>query len=105
MNEKDDDQVRREPRLTEGVGALPGAASAVATPAQASRTTGASASVPHADWERGLLEKLLSSTLEEQRTARRWRIFFRFAAPAPISDREDFAPQPGAGTLTSALLY
>ncbi len=80
MNEKDDDLIRREPRLTEGLGALPGAASAGATPAQASPKTGPFASVPGADWERGLLEKLLTSTLEEQRTARRWRIFFRFAA-------------------------
>ena len=80
MNEKDDDLIRREPRMTPGLGALPGSESAGATQAEASRKTSAAASVAGADWERGLLEKLLTSTLEEQRTARRWRIFFRFAA-------------------------
>lgn len=30
-------------------------------------------------WERNTLEKLLFSTLKEQRSARRWRIFFRLA--------------------------
>jgi hypothetical protein len=80
MNEKDDDLIRREPRMTPGLGALPGSESAGATQAEASRKTSAAASVAAADWERGLLEKLLTSTLEEQRTARRWRIFFRFAA-------------------------
>ncbi|TXT38210.1 MAG: protease IV [Comamonadaceae bacterium] len=30
-------------------------------------------------WERSTLERLAFATLEEQRTARRWRLFFRFA--------------------------
>jgi protease-4 len=30
-------------------------------------------------WERSVLEKLAFATLEEQRSARRWKIFFRFA--------------------------
>ncbi len=30
-------------------------------------------------WERGVLERLVMATVEEQRRARRWRIFFRFA--------------------------
>lgn len=32
-----------------------------------------------AGWERDVLEKVLMATLREQRAARRWRIFFRFA--------------------------
>jgi protease-4 len=32
-----------------------------------------------AAWERSVLEKLAFATLEEQRSARRWKIFFRFA--------------------------
>jgi protease-4 len=35
-------------------------------------------------WERGVLEKLAFATLEEQRSARRWRIFFRFAFLAAL---------------------
>lgn len=30
-------------------------------------------------WERGTLEKLLFATLQEQKTARRWRTFVRLA--------------------------
>ncbi|MFT4191376.1 MAG: signal peptide peptidase SppA [Comamonas sp.] len=30
-------------------------------------------------WERGVLEKLATAALQEQRTARRWKLFFRFA--------------------------
>jgi protease-4 len=35
-----------------------------------------------AGWERDVLEKVLMATLREQRAARRWRIFFRFAGLA-----------------------
>jgi protease IV len=50
-----------------------------ATPAPT--PTGAAAQrVPEAPgWERGTLERLLFATLEEQRTARRWRTFTRLA--------------------------
>ncbi len=34
---------------------------------------------PAAGWERGVLEKLVMSTLAEQRAARRWRIFMRMS--------------------------
>ncbi len=30
-------------------------------------------------WERGVLEKLVQSTLKEQRSARRWSVFFKLA--------------------------
>jgi protease-4 len=84
MNEKDDEGIRREPRLSDGLGALPAAASAASPAADALRKSRSVASAPDgapdSDWERGLLEKLLMSTLDEQRTARRWRNFFRFMA-------------------------
>ncbi|MEI6547004.1 MAG: S49 family peptidase, partial [Burkholderiales bacterium] len=81
MNEQDDEGLRREPRLSDGLGALPAAASTAANASQKSRS-GASApeAATDAAWERGLLEKLLMSTLAEQRTARRWRNVFRFLA-------------------------
>ncbi|CAG9171796.1 hypothetical protein LMG23992_02037 [Cupriavidus laharis] len=37
-----------------------------------------------AGWERDVLEKVLMATLREQRAARRWRIFFRFAGLAVL---------------------
>jgi len=86
MSEKDEDGIRREPRLSDGLGGLPPGAASMAP--DASRQSGAaapasgvaSAAATDAGWERGLLEKLLISTLDEQRTARRWRNFFRFMA-------------------------
>ncbi|QOT75292.1 S49 family peptidase [Cupriavidus basilensis] len=36
-------------------------------------------------WERDVLEKVLMATLREQRAARRWRIFFRFAGLALLA--------------------
>ncbi|MGO4327968.1 MULTISPECIES: S49 family peptidase [unclassified Cupriavidus] len=38
-----------------------------------------------AGWERDVLEKVLMATLREQRAARRWRIFFRFAGLALLA--------------------
>ncbi|CAG2137118.1 S49 family peptidase [Cupriavidus numazuensis] len=46
------------------------------------RLDGSKASTPvggGAGWERDVLERVLMATLREQRAARRWRIFFRFA--------------------------
>jgi protease-4 len=84
MSEQDDEGLRREPQLSDGLGALPAAASAASTPANASQKSRSGVSTPEAatdaGWERGLLEKLLMSTLAEQRTARRWRNIFRFMA-------------------------
>ena len=42
---------------------------------------GASSETPPQEpgWERSVLEKLAFATLEEQRRARRWKVFFRFA--------------------------
>lgn len=45
--------------------------------AQAATEKGASKAAPA--WEREVLEKLVLGTLNEQRAARRWRIFWRFA--------------------------
>ncbi|SEO15607.1 protease-4 [Duganella sp. CF517] len=36
-------------------------------------------SVPAANWEREVLEKLVFATLKEQKSSRRWGIFFKFA--------------------------
>ena len=38
-----------------------------------------SATVPAANWEREVLEKLVFATLKEQKSSRRWGIFFKFA--------------------------
>lgn len=54
------------PAPTPGPGTL-----GAATPAASSR--------PDAPWERATLERLVFATLEEQRTARRWRTFVRLA--------------------------
>ncbi len=51
-------------------------------------------------WERALLEKLAMAALQEQRAARRWRIFWRFvwllfaAAVAALLLRDVAAPKP-----------
>jgi protease IV len=47
--------------------------------AQEAMNMGAKASQSAPGWERETLEKLAMATLVEQRSARRWRIFFRFA--------------------------
>lgn len=70
MNEPGTTPPRTEPSLEAGA-PLP------ATTSAASRA-GASG------WERDLLERLVMTTVIEQRRARRWRIFFRFAALAGL---------------------
>lgn len=51
-----------------------------ATPAPTAASPAAAARAPDSPgWERGTLERLLFATLEEQRTARRWRTFTRLA--------------------------
>src|SRR6188768_3243115 len=50
-----------------------------ATPAPAPATTTAAQSAQAPGWERGTLERLLFATLEEQKSARRWRAFVRLA--------------------------
>jgi len=51
-----------------------------AAPVQADRAQGAIKNeAPPAGWERATMERLVFATLEEQRTARRWRNFFRLA--------------------------
>ncbi|MDR2852473.1 MAG: S49 family peptidase [Burkholderiaceae bacterium] len=64
------DSNRTEPQ---GFGTMPDNASSAA--AGAARSSASASS----DWERSALEKLLFSTLKEQRRARHWRIFFRSA--------------------------
>jgi protease-4 len=49
------------------------------TPAPAPKAAATPAAVDLPGWERGTLEKLLFATLEEQRSARRWRSFVRLA--------------------------
>jgi protease-4 len=70
MSEEDPNRTRVEPSLGE-----PGSASSPAV--QAPAAAAASARAP--GWEREVLEKLVLATVTEQRRARRWRIFFRFA--------------------------
>ena len=50
-----------------------------ATPESPRAAAGKAAAGPVPGWEREVLEKLVMSTLAEQRTARRWRIFTRLA--------------------------
>jgi len=69
MNEEDPNRTRVEPSLGESAGQP---SLAVAAPAAAPPVAGAG-------WEREVLEKLVLATVAEQRRARRWRIFFRFA--------------------------
>jgi protease-4 len=73
MNEQEPSDPRREPSLRTAADASGGA-----SPAASPGLVGAVAAP--AGWERGLLEKLLMGTIEEQRRARRWRIFFRLVA-------------------------
>ena len=47
--------------------------------AQAASENAAKRTTAEPAWERGVLEKLVLATIAEQRAARRWRIFWRFA--------------------------
>src|SRR5260370_39260816 len=49
---------------------------------QSQDTSGASAREPN--WERAALERIALSAINEQRAARRWKIFFRFAFLAAL---------------------
>ncbi|HYF58693.1 MAG TPA: S49 family peptidase [Burkholderiaceae bacterium] len=72
MNDDDSLRSRREPSIGTG-----GRGDAVHdSPA---RPAAASAAAPARGWERDTLEKVLLATVQEQRRARRWRIFFRLA--------------------------
>ena len=60
-----------------------GAASSEPQPGQDLWARGASGAQTHAKpaapaWERDVLERLVFATVSEQRSARRWRIFWRF---------------------------
>lgn len=58
----------------------PWAQEAPNTEANAAPRRASSETPPHEPgWERAVLEKLAFATLEEQRRARRWKVFFRFA--------------------------
>ena len=46
---------------------------------QSAAPSGARAAVQEPGWERATLERLAFAALSEQRSARRWKIFFRFA--------------------------
>jgi protease-4 len=73
MTEQDPNRPRVEPSW--------GAAGAPPDPA--ARAAGAATRATDAPgWERATIEKLLMATVVEQRRARRWRIFFRFAGLA-----------------------
>ncbi|AGX87893.1 S49 family peptidase [Candidatus Symbiobacter mobilis] len=50
-----------------------------AQPAPARATKALAEEVPPPGWERAILEKLVLATLQEQRSARRWRTFVRLA--------------------------
>ena len=78
MSEQDPNRSRVEPSWAGGPVPL-----SASTPAATAATPAASASAAKPDapgWERSVLEKLVMATVTEQRRARRWRIFFRFAA-------------------------
>src|SRR5260370_36735448 len=49
---------------------------------QSQDTSGASAREPN--WERAALERIALAAINEQRAARRWKIFFRFAFLAAL---------------------
>jgi protease-4 len=53
------------------------AAAAPPSPADQGKPAGADTKSPGRDWERDVLTRLVFSTLQEQRRARRWNIFFR----------------------------
>jgi protease-4 len=74
MSEQEPDRKRVEPTLA-GAGAGAGAAAggAAAAAALGLRAEGSATG----GWERAVLERLVMATVEEQRRARRWRIFFR----------------------------
>lgn len=59
----------------------PVAAAAVNATSSDSKSVAAGASVDHAavGWERATLERLLLASLAEQKSARRWKVFFRLA--------------------------
>jgi protease-4 len=76
MSEQDPNPVRVEPSLAD---------SSLRRAPEAAAGLGAAGSVPaggrvsgEPGWERAVLERLVMGTIEEQRRARRWRIFFRF---------------------------
>jgi len=79
MNEQDPDRKRVEPSLGAGGTPTAGPVAGGAVPAVAPAAAAAASRGVEPPWERSLVEKLLTATLVEQRRARRWRIFFRFA--------------------------
>ena len=73
MSDQDPTRSRVEPSWQPGQPGQPGSAQ----PDPAGQSAGA-AQPP--GWERGVVERLVMATVDEQRRARRWKIFFRFAA-------------------------
>ena len=81
MTTPDDPSSSPSTPVTPAPASLPPAApvSAGPPPGPSAGPSAASAGTPAPGWERGVLEKLVMSTLDERRRARRWNIFFRLA--------------------------
>ena len=58
---------------------------AAASPAQRATSTGAPGAAPDPAWERQTIEKLAFAALKEQKTSRRWGIFFKLATLAYVT--------------------
>ena len=97
MSDSQDPSSRPSEATTPPAGAAPpvaaapvaSAAGAAAPPAGAPSAAGAGAGssvgAGSPGWERGVIEKLAASALQEQRRARRWSIFFRLALLAYLT--------------------
>jgi protease IV len=79
-NEQDPNRVRVEPSLADTSARrspeMPAGSGGAGSATAGGRTAG------EPGWERAVLERLVMGTIEEQRRARRWRIFFRFVGLA-----------------------
>ena len=79
MTTPDDPSSTPSTPVTPAPASLPPAApvSAGPPPGPSAAPSAKSTGTPAPGWERGVLEKLVMSTLDERRRARRWNIFFR----------------------------